>query len=220
LYPLLDIQDGSPLDNDPNHVIARNTAISIFLCPSYTGPKFSEVPMLSGTVKGSLTNYKALGATHKGSLYSNSRGRPMTPLYPGRHPDGTMYRPSRTPIVEIVDGTSNTAIACETIEPQSAQWMIGTTAMLVGLPDSVTYVSRGRHYAPAGGSTYLTEDYEAQPYDGADYRYGPGSEHPGLVNHLFADGSVHSIRCDVDTSAYMFLITRAGGEPPAKLYPR
>jgi prepilin-type N-terminal cleavage/methylation domain-containing protein len=80
LYPLLDIQGGSPMDCNPDHVKARNTVIPIFLCPSYTGPKFSDVPMLTGSVKGSLANYKALSATHKGSLYSNSRGRPMTPL--------------------------------------------------------------------------------------------------------------------------------------------
>lgn len=220
LYPLLDIRGGSPLDSNPNHVAARNRAIPIFLCPSYAGPRFCDFRAQTGSVRGSVTNYKALAATHKGSLYSNSRGRPMTPRYPGQHPDGTLYRPSETRIVDILDGTSQTAVACETIEQQSAGWMIGTTSMLVGLPDSVTYLCRGSYYAPAGGCTYLAEDYQTRPYDGPDYRFGPSSAHPGVVNHLFADGSVHRIGRDVEASLYMFLITRAGGEPASQFLAR
>ncbi len=43
--------------------------------------------------------------------------------------------------------------------------------------------------------------------------YGPSSAHPGVVNHLFCDGSVHSLRKDIDYAAYFFAITRAGGDP-------
>jgi prepilin-type N-terminal cleavage/methylation domain-containing protein len=217
LYPLLDIDNGSPLDSTPSHVVARDKVIPIFLCPSRTGPEFCEFQATSASVMCSVTNYKALAATHKASLYSNSQGRPMTPLYPGQHPDGTLYRPSKTRIADIRDGTSNTAIACETIEQQSAGWMIGTTAMLAGLPDSVTYVDQGGYYAPAGGYTYLAEDYGARPYDGSGFRYGPSSRHPGVVNHLFADASVHAISRNIDAATYMFLITRAGGEPGGQL---
>jgi len=222
VYPMLDIQNGTPLDDNPNHVKARNTEITIFRCPSYTGPKFCDwVAGGWGQVKGSVTNYKALGATHKESLMSNwprrPHGGPTTPLYPGRHPDGVLYRPqgnaSQCRIADILDGTSNTAMACETIEEDRAHWMIGLNAILVGLRDDVRYVNQGSYYAPAGGSTYLkNEQYESQPYY-AGYKYGPSSRHPGVVNHLFADGSVHGISKNIDVATYMFLITRAGGEP-------
>jgi hypothetical protein len=43
--------------------------------------------------------------------------------------------------------------------------------------------------------------------------YGPSSGHPGVVNHLMADGSVHCLSKNIDVSAYMFLITRSGGDP-------
>ena len=43
--------------------------------------------------------------------------------------------------------------------------------------------------------------------------YGPGSAHPSVVNHLFADGSVRSLAKDIDVSVYMFLITRSNGDP-------
>ncbi|MGA2035420.1 MAG: H-X9-DG-CTERM domain-containing protein, partial [Thermoguttaceae bacterium] len=43
--------------------------------------------------------------------------------------------------------------------------------------------------------------------------YGPSSGHPAVVNHLYIDGSVHSLRKDIDVAAYMFVITRNGGDP-------
>jgi len=225
LVPLLDVRNGSAIDNNPNHVIARNTPISMFLCPSYCGPKYQDPAMQTAA----LSNYKALGATHKNSLYVHSQGRPSTPNYPGQHPDGALYPGSNVRLKELSDGTSNTVVACETIEPYQARWMSGWSATLVGIPDSVQYQKWQGFYAPTGFSgsfgdrstvdpsyyTYLAEDYELRPYDDPkyNYNYGPGSEHPGVVNHLFGDGSARPLRNDLDVALYMFMITRAGNEP-------
>jgi prepilin-type N-terminal cleavage/methylation domain-containing protein len=43
--------------------------------------------------------------------------------------------------------------------------------------------------------------------------YGPSSNHSGVVNHLYGDGSVRALRKDIDVASYMFMITRNGGEP-------
>jgi type II secretory pathway pseudopilin PulG len=43
--------------------------------------------------------------------------------------------------------------------------------------------------------------------------YGPSSGHGGIVNHLFADGSVLGISTRIDPAAMWFLITRNGGDP-------
>jgi len=77
--------------------------------------------------------------------------------------------------------------------------------------------------------TYLNWDYEETPYydsvaergasddfDSNAVFYGPSSHHPGVVNHVFADGSARSISVDIDAAAYMFMITRAGGDSPPK----
>ena len=48
--------------------------------------------------------------------------------------------------------------------------------------------------------------------------YGPSSGHPGVVNHLFADGTVRSISKDEDFCSYMFLITRNGGDPTGQIF--
>jgi prepilin-type N-terminal cleavage/methylation domain-containing protein len=101
----------------------------------------------------------------------------------------------------------------------------------------------GRYWAPYGFTpklygeestlsddyyTYLDWDYNAtnptlplgtQRYDDlrlADeywIKYGPGSDHGGVTNHLFVDGSVHTINNKIDPALYMFLITRDGQDP-------
>ena len=48
-----------------------------------------------------------------------------------------------------------------------------------------------------------------------DAHYGPSSGHPQVVNHLFGDGSVHSLLKDIDVATYMFLITKNGHDPYA-----
>ncbi len=210
LYPLLDIQNGSALDYRPNHVKARNTPIPVFLCPSYTGPEYRNPQAKTDA----LANYKALAATHQASLFVHSQWNPTTPGYPGQHPDGALPPVSEIRVADIRDGTSNTVIACETIEQYWARWMSGWAAMLVGLPDSVTYTKQGTYYAPDGGCTYLQEDYDARPYmSDQNYKYGPSSSHPGVVNHLLGDGSVRGVHRNIDARLYMFLITRANGEP-------
>lgn len=73
--------------------------------------------------------------------------------------------------------------------------------------------------------TYLSHDYEmmtwylpeSNNYIGLGYfpgqKYGPSSQHGEVVNHLMASGSARSIKKNIDVSAYMFLITRANGDP-------
>jgi hypothetical protein len=47
--------------------------------------------------------------------------------------------------------------------------------------------------------------------------YGPSSGHPSVVNHLMGDASVHSLSKQIDVAAYMFIITRNGGDPNPSL---
>jgi hypothetical protein len=70
--------------------------------------------------------------------------------------------------------------------------------------------------------TYLNHDYDTwwyiptvdMPAGEIGQKYGPSSHHNAAVNHLFVDASAHSLSTDIDVSAYMFLITRDGGDPP------
>jgi hypothetical protein len=168
--------------------------------------------------------------------YGDAENHPDGGCYPGsRHGTDGFAR----------DGTAHSIIVVETVEQNVARWAVGNETCLVGLPPVVTFADptdEMPHYHPTGftkdafwarstiaddvNRTYLNWDYDKHPYDdggvstpSADatgpIKYGPSSHHSGITNHAFADGSVHSISNDIDAAAYMFLITRDGGDPPA-----
>jgi len=215
--------------------MARRTVLDGMICPSYRGSRYAD----PRTKADALTSYKVLGATHHESL-SVASPEPETPKYnpQGKHPDGACYPGSQLKFQDFAkDGTSHTVLACETIEPRVARWAIGADATLVGLAPVVEFERfDGQYYAPAGfdgrfdgpssedrsHGTYLSWDYDVEPYDGADGltggKYGPSSKHPGVVNHLFVDGAVRSISKEIDVAAYMFLITRRGHDPAGPLF--
>jgi prepilin-type N-terminal cleavage/methylation domain-containing protein len=181
---------------------AGSTEISIFQCPDYDGP----------TATAALTNYKAMGASHPASLAGHGN-------YPGQHPDGAMFPNVKNNISALTDGTSYTVMVAEAIDP-TADWWSGFSATVVGLPDSVSYSNthgHGAFYAPEGFNGQYDENsgtadlptYLSQ----SDMMVGPGSYHPNVVNHLWADGSVNSVSRDIDAALYFFIITRAGGDP-------
>ena len=71
-------------------------------------------------------------------------------------------------------------------------------------------------FSPAGPTadqTQYQQDDQKLSFGSTSPTYGPSSGHPGVVNHLFADGSVQSISKRIDAPAYMFLITRNNGDP-------
>jgi len=220
--------------------LAYQTEISAFECPSYSGPKFAAPE--TSPPSGALTQYKALGATHGGSLARAKGGPGAVPAgalgYEGNHPDGTLFPGVEPKIASMADGTSNTVMVGETAEQSMAVWCQGQTATLVGLPappKGPSYFKAtgfGNFWAPTGYNgkydeeggtfqflTYIGWDYDLDgPYISANYRKGPGSEHPQVVNHLFGDGTVHSVRKEIDAALYFFVITRANGDPGSEFH--
>ncbi len=80
---------------------------------------------------------------------------------------------------------------------------------------------------PPGGRTCLnlgprtsgsTDGYCISTFAGATsqapWKWGPSSDHSGgIVLHVYADGSVHTLTDETDPTVYMHLITRSGREP-------
>ena len=232
------------LQTNPSY-LAFITEISAFECPSYSGPKFAAPE--DTPPSGALTQYKAMGASHGGSLARAPGGPGAVPsttfLYQpdgGNHPDGALYPGKEPKIATLSDGTHCTVMVCETAEQDKAIWCKGSTATLVGLPDAsmggpssyTKATAYGNFYAPIGYNgkydstsptygllTYLAIDYDKDgPYISGDYRKGPGSEHPKIANHLFGDGTVHSTNKEIDVSLYFFVITRSNGDPGSEYF--
>ncbi|MBE6428389.1 MAG: DUF1559 domain-containing protein [Planctomycetaceae bacterium] len=83
-------------------------------------------------------------------------------------------------------------------------------------------------YADSTPWTNLDRDYEEYPYEWTslssssfnssgmnsnDTKWGPSSEHMGVVIHSFVDNSVHSVNEEVDPAVYFFATTYKGGDP-------
>jgi hypothetical protein len=72
------------------------------------------------------------------------------------------------------------------------------------------------------GNTTVIKQEKLQPQSGSSgssssstsnsVSYGPSSAH-SIVNHLLADGSVQGLNKEIDVAAYMFMITKAAGDP-------
>lgn len=195
---------------------------------------------MGATVRESL-GFKVLTASSTSGSGGSSNISSQTPPYGSAsdHPDGVLFpAPEGIRRNDIVDGLSCTIMLAETIEEKYSRWAFGTEASLVGLPSEKDPAKCGvsivknkdyGHYAPANwdgkfdGDSQISDDvktylnYDYRPMDNkydreADIKYGPSSRHAGVVNHLFCDGQVKSLSLETDVAAYMFMITRKGGE--------
>lgn len=99
---------------DPAIVAAMKTQVTYFVCPSN--------PRRSGKLHSAdITNYKAMGATTRGSLVMVVNPQ-ATPPYgsmsqiPGTvpfHPDGAMFPGNGIRVIDIPDGLSHTIVTTE-----------------------------------------------------------------------------------------------------------
>ncbi len=215
-----------------------NTSICEFVCPSI-GSTFLDPT--ARPPRGALTNYKAMAATHIESL--NQCLGLGKPLYGDAkvHPDGAMFPGDGVTVDDLKDGTSHTIMCAETMDDTASLWTRARDTVLVGLPTSGEGAVKfgrekyyGNYYAPQGYKggaepsdefkgmrTFLSFDFRPgqadagtyPAFDGSQPAYGPSSPHPTTVNHLMGDGSVQAISKEIDPAFYMFLITRAGGDP-------
>jgi type II secretory pathway pseudopilin PulG len=160
---------GDPEDtSNPAIVTAMNTQLPEFICPSGPHRRTSGAQPTPG-----ITNYKAMGATTRGSLAMvvNPQATPpygtMTAI-PGTlplHPDGAIF-PAATniPAAAMLDGLSHTIFIIETIDEAASRWTVGKEATLVGLPQSSS---------PTGTTPQAPNTFFVQP--GFDNTYGQNS---------------------------------------------
>jgi prepilin-type N-terminal cleavage/methylation domain-containing protein/prepilin-type processing-associated H-X9-DG protein len=226
------------------------TKVGTFLCPSYSGKQFRTETTAPATTppNGAITNYKAMGATRKPSLLVATGGKAPYGTA-GEHPDGAIFPGKKTKLADLIDGTAFTVVATESVEEVFAVWCEGQYAALAGLPDAATIDSSKKlanYYYPTGYQlnkfdeeanysgriSYLDYEFKnatatatAGLYDtatsgSARYTYGPSARHPGAVNHAFGDGHVQSVSKKADMALYMFVITRAGGDPSSEFTTR
>ena len=216
LFDTMDFES-APYDGSREHKMAARTFISLYTCPSYAGPKFSQAPEYPPSSQA-LSNYAGLGASHAASLYRTE----TEPIGGKKHPNGLLGPGTWVRIYDVKDGTSNTLLVCETREEKYAAWFDGTTAAVVALAEQTSPKFEHDQPKPGVATSLNYGDAKAVPpkaylpaasHSGKDdWVHGPSSRHPGVANHVMADGSVHAMANSIDAGVYMFLVTRAGGE--------
>ena len=143
---------------------------------------------------------------------------------------------------EFRDGTSNTFVFTESREETYASWVSGLSAYVVAAdPGSGIQVRKTVPAANTNQPSVLTmganpvdgqlalnigsdvkrlgqnataADMYASPYPhGTEGRiFGPSSQHPGVVQHAYADNHAKSIEDSIDPELYLHQVTRNGNE--------
>jgi prepilin-type N-terminal cleavage/methylation domain-containing protein/prepilin-type processing-associated H-X9-DG protein len=208
------------------------TALSVYLCPSDSGP--SVVPVFSdppdpanpGTYSAShivdtLSRGNYVGMYGLGELCAQS-GAVDSPNNNGAGPAGVhagiFYRNSRTSLAEVTDGTSQTIAVGErshnlsyvTWVARSIDGWLGKTSPIEGGTDQ---------FNPSPEECWTQVMGPAGLEDGPRTINNPQahvedywSRHPGGANFLFADGSVHFLKSSINPIPWRALATRAYGE--------
>ncbi|MBX6316381.1 MAG: DUF1559 domain-containing protein [Isosphaeraceae bacterium] len=202
-----------------NHT-ALMTPIAVLMCPSDPSPTFSTYPRTDSGVGWDFVNNRALNSGPKLNYFAN---------FGDNHPDDPTYWPFQslptsrdfgfgelntftgilardgftTSLRDFTDGTSNTFAVGESLF-ESCDWFTwpnpnGTTA---GTATPINYKVT-RHNGDA--SDRLSSH---------NWRVGFGfkSQHPGVVQFLFADGRVTAIKESINRNTYRSLSTRNQGE--------
>lgn len=188
---------------DPLNAEARNTPISIFICPADT-----DVPaMFNVESAGGQTIAEAAPLS-----YAACWGEGELDEIPGPK-EGIFYRNSRVRLTDITDGTSNTTMIGDRAWSHAMSPWAGAVPRGVLLPGPL---NPWRNTAPAvapatqlvlAHNRSINDNYDK---DGSlDDYFG---NHPGGINMLFADGSVHFLRSTIDRAVLRAMGTRAGGE--------
>ncbi|MGL4514997.1 MAG: DUF1559 domain-containing protein [Lacipirellulaceae bacterium] len=225
--------------NNPYVDPARNVVISAYICPSYEGESIrstAEVPgdaaytyqlgalatyagiagvdvTAQSSVANSQVRYTAAEAallaipTSFGTIYTNGAftlGKLMI-IAPNRfHVIGKGRK-----LAQIVDGTSNSLMVGEFLDARCEAF-----GVCRALPDyNRPWYLGGYQEAPYHMKVLQNTPNAKLDGPSAAFVQRPfSSQHPGVTNFVYCDGSVHPLADDIDLSTYYGLGTVNGGE--------
>ena len=227
--------------SNPNSLYLNSTggAGSRIAFTNYKAMGASNMISLSASLTtAAVTPYPSGGVTATspdGAIYPAGAGNGIAAFI-----DGTSHTIISVETMDFSGTTGTPTTACSAWFAGTCATLVGTpTNGVIFQPASTStypYVApngfNGKYYEDAapyiqGLRTYLAYDFPGT--DSGKYpdpntpptpvgawnnkMFGPSSGHPSVVNHLFGDGAVHTVRKDVDFAMYFFAITRNNGDP-------
>ena len=206
------------------------TSVNAYLCPSDGGaptvvPVFKDPPdpaqpgTYSGTaIDDTVARGNYAGMFGLGEICAASSANSQPNIGSVGSSVGVFYRNSRTSFADIVDGSSQTIAVGErshnlsyvTWTARSIDGWLGKTSLVEGGTDQFN-PSPEECWTQVLGPAGL-EDGTRTPNDVEAHVEDYWSRHPGGVNFLFADGSVHLLKSSINTTPWRALATRNGNE--------
>jgi prepilin-type N-terminal cleavage/methylation domain-containing protein/prepilin-type processing-associated H-X9-DG protein len=184
----------------PTMLSQRTQLMRLYTCPSdsYTGIFTVKTGWNADLTQAATNSYAACFGAH---------GKINTDPDAG---NGVFYRNSKTNLVEISDGTSNTFAIGEraaffTQSPWAGVMTAGTTITTPGAPVYQSVMEWAPTMVLARVGWKPLNDGISEPYD----FFTP---HRNIGNFLFADGSVRGVTPGTDIYVLQALATRAGNE--------
>ncbi|MBN2292195.1 MAG: DUF1559 domain-containing protein [Pirellulales bacterium] len=182
---------------------ARETIVAAYLCPSRDRSRSEMlVDYKDKGYPGAVSDYQASYATTShGSFDYEGEGAFVAAKWPGfpSKKNGTVkgwY--SLTDLDSITDGTSKT-------------FMIGEITYLRAQA-CPGYNGDGNGFVIAGPGYPIARYTQRLPSNTGTEFHGFGSEHPGVCQFVFCDGSVQAIPVEISTTVLGQLVDRADGE--------
>jgi prepilin-type N-terminal cleavage/methylation domain-containing protein/prepilin-type processing-associated H-X9-DG protein len=194
----------------------RAIPISSLICPSYPG----EPRLAGGGPDDALAAARSTSSDRFKARLSNYAGchhDVEAPIDADNH--GVLFLNSHITQKDVTDGVTHTIYAGEKLgNDQDLGWMSGTRATLrnTGTPLNETTGDEGARSSRRqmlGKDKIPAADTSAAAQIAEDLKVGGfGSAHPGVVNFLFGDGHVRSIRAEIEQSVLQQLGHRADGK--------
>jgi len=183
---------------------ARETPLSIFICPSTPGGinRFNDRTISGLPVRAAAGDYAPDNA------YGPAlEGLGLVDIAVNK--DGVLEVNEVWSIAEIRDGTSNTSAVAEDAGRPDL-WRVGRLVTAKGQPDG-GWADRDAEYITHGFTTNGASD-PGPCHTNCTNNNEVYSFHSGGANHVFADGSVHFIRANMDIRMFVKLLTRSGDD--------
>ncbi len=204
IYDQLALDGSTRQGVDEKNTEYRNHAVATYLCPSYPADPIVTDTSLPHYMQGALTTYQGVG----GAIVD--RGESVMSAGFGNIPNNGVFGwGSQRSFAEVRDGLSNTmmmaefvsrhctADGCEGFQGQVRPWILGAN------DSDGSYAFKVVQHPPNSLLSRNTVKYN---------HFSMSSMHPGGMNVLFADGSVHFISESVNFDDYQALATINGRE--------